>query len=114
MKKRLFIAALASMGSLVASQPQSAPIASASSIGAGGQMDTLVHKAWHSGVPHRRIVGKRVYGGNCPPQGCSASSQRDLAQDQRTGEWFSPYNERQRAMNPNYGREPPRRSRQRY
>jgi hypothetical protein len=63
------------------------------------QSDTLVQKAWHSGMPHRRIVGDTVYGGRCPPQGCPAWSQRDLRQDRGTGEWYSPQNERQRYEN---------------
>ncbi|MCB8822697.1 hypothetical protein [Microvirga rosea] len=56
----------------------------------------MLHKAWHSGVPHRRVIGDRVYGGYCPPQGCPAWTQRDLRQDPRTGEWYSPENERRR------------------
>jgi hypothetical protein len=88
--------------------------ASAMPLGAGSvagesssSIDTMVHKAWHSGMPHRRIVGDTVYGGRCPPQGCPAWSQRDLRQDPNSGEWYSPRNEaqreRQRYNNPRRG-----------
>lgn len=67
---------------------------------------SMIQKVWHSGMPHRKIVGDRVYGGNCPPQGCPAWTQRDLAQDRRTGEWYSPQNEQRQRRE--YNRRAPR------
>jgi hypothetical protein len=40
------------------------------SIGSGTEKDPLVEQVWHSGLPHRRIIGNRMYGGYCPPRGC--------------------------------------------
>jgi hypothetical protein len=65
----------------------------------------LIQKAWHSGLPHRRIIGERVYGGTCPPEGCPAWTQRDLRRDRYTGQWYSPENEaRQERMRRRYDR----------
>ena len=61
------------------------PIPAAPDIGPGS--DVLIEKAWHSGLPHRRVVGDRVYGGRCPPQGCPLSSQRDITPDPVTGKY---------------------------
>ena len=38
----------------------------------------LVKRVWHSGMPHRRVIGDRVYGGDCPPGGCPLYTQPDL------------------------------------
>ena len=46
----------------------------------------VVH-VWHSGLPHRRVVGNRVYGGTCPPQGCPLWTQRDITPDPVTGKY---------------------------
>ena len=113
---RFIIHALAGVGLALASHSaQAMPLGSGIESGASAtRNDGLIEKVWHSGMPHRRIVGNRVYGGDCPPQGCPAWSQRDLAQDPSTGEWFSPYNERQRAVNPYYGQQEVYRPRRRY
>ena len=100
-KRLVFAPILVCSGMVLASQ-----VAHASPLGISLQNivaepgEAMVQKVWHSGMPHRRIVGDRVYGGNCPPQGCPAWSQRDLRQDPHTGEWYSPQNERRRYYNP--------------
>jgi hypothetical protein len=110
MIKKLFWApVLASAGLALASHGASAmPLGTGSLAGASAAAsETMVQKVWHSGMPHRQIVGDTVYGGRCPPQGCPAWSQRDLRQDPNSGEWYSPRNEaqreRQRYYNPRRG-----------
>lgn len=110
-RKLVFAPVLVFVGMVLASQG-----ASASPFGidlarshSAEPREAMVQKVWHSGTPHRRIVGDTVYGGNCPPQGCPAWTQRDLRQDPYTGEWYSPQNERRRYYNP-----PPRRDYYRY
>jgi len=81
---------------LAASSASAMPVPYAGRVPVRSVDGELIQKAWHSGMPHRRIVGERVYGGRCPPQGCPAWSQHDLRQDPHTGEWYSPRNERNR------------------
>jgi hypothetical protein len=99
MVKKLLLAPLLSCAALMIASTATMAVPLGGGI-AGGLNETapdvMIQKAWHSGMPHRRIVGDRVYGGRCPPQGCPAWSQRDLTQDPYSGEWYSPRNEAQR------------------
>ncbi len=92
LKKLLLVPLLSSLGLTIGPQ-----VASAIPLGAGlisninrYADETIIQKAWHEGLPHRRIIGNRVYGGTCPPRGCPAWTQPDLAQDPYTGEWYNP------------------------
>jgi hypothetical protein len=79
------------------------PLGMAAAAGQTVETGSMVQKIWHSGVPHRRTIGERTYGGTCPPQGCPAWTQPDLVRDPYTGEWYSPRNERQRYLNSRRG-----------
>ncbi len=97
LKQLLLITLLTGAATAVAPQTASAmPFAPGASASAITLDDSMVQKVWHSGLPHRRIVGNRVYGGTCPPRGCPAWTQRDLVRDRHSGEWYSPRNEAMR------------------
>jgi hypothetical protein len=99
--RSLFSAAVLAL-SLATIAPASAMPLAGGILGDRGS-ESLVQKAWHSGYPHRRIVGNRVYGGTCPPQGCPAWTQRDLRRDPYSGQWYSPANEARRARDARRG-----------
>ncbi|MGH6770887.1 MAG: hypothetical protein ACRECO_17915 [Xanthobacteraceae bacterium] len=69
----------------IATPAAAAPLGSGSSSAVAPR--GLVQQVWHSGLPHRRVVGDRVYGGRCPPQGCPLWTQRDITPDPRTGRY---------------------------
>ena len=48
---------------------------------AGTARDALIAKVWHSGYPHRRVIGDRVYGGRLTvPKGGSEELREALRQ----------------------------------
>ena len=85
---RILLPALACCGALLTPAGVSAlPWTGAGAARSAETAETLVEKAWHSGLPHRRVVGSRVYGGTCPPRGCPLWTQRDIVPDPNTGRY---------------------------
>ena len=85
--KRILGLTVVCAGLAVGPYAASATPLSGSAMQAGTAPDTLIEKAWHSGLPHRRVIGDRVYGGRCPPGGCPLWTQRDITPDPITGKY---------------------------
>ena len=88
LKKLILITLLTGAAPALAPQTASAmPLAPGASASAVALDDSMIQKVWHSGLPHRRVIGTRVYGGTCPPQGCPLWTQRDITPDPITGKY---------------------------
>lgn len=88
MNKLLFTSALVLAGVAFSVPSNALPVGVGAMAGVReAASEGLVVKAWHSGLPHRRVLGDRVYGGRCPPQGCPLWTQRDITPDPLTGKY---------------------------
>src|SRR5215216_7517395 len=87
MNKLLYASALALTGLAFCTSASAFTAGSGPMARVGELAPSSVEHVWHSGLPHRRVVGDRVYGGRCPPQGCPLWTQRDITPDPYTGRY---------------------------